>query len=191
MCGDEQAGGLATPEDFARFAVSLVARGYKGIKLHTWMPPIPGAPDELGRGGLIERSNIAPHSAGAAASDRQTMSVDLTPLRQVARGVDAVIGVDDAPHAIESLAIRPPETGAATVVDIDHAEAATGPELYFEIERSAGHRCWAAMADHDERREFATGTDEIGVRRGVIQRVRLRPALICRKRDRLRARQIR
>jgi len=45
MCGDEQAGGLATPEDFARFAVKLAARGYKGIKLHTWMPPIPGAPD--------------------------------------------------------------------------------------------------------------------------------------------------
>jgi L-alanine-DL-glutamate epimerase-like enolase superfamily enzyme len=45
MCGDEQAGGLATPEDFARFAEKLVARGYKGIKLHTWMPPVPGAPD--------------------------------------------------------------------------------------------------------------------------------------------------
>jgi len=45
MCGDEQVGGLATPEDFARFAEKLVARGYQGIKLHTWMPPIPGAPD--------------------------------------------------------------------------------------------------------------------------------------------------
>jgi L-alanine-DL-glutamate epimerase-like enolase superfamily enzyme len=45
MCGDEQAGGLSTPEDFGRFAEKLVARGYKGIKLHTWMPPIPGAPD--------------------------------------------------------------------------------------------------------------------------------------------------
>ena len=45
MCGDEQEGGLATPEDFARFAEKLVARGYKGIKLHTWMPPVPGAPD--------------------------------------------------------------------------------------------------------------------------------------------------
>lgn len=45
MCGDEQPGGLSSPEDFARFAEKLVARGYKGIKLHTWMPPIPGAPD--------------------------------------------------------------------------------------------------------------------------------------------------
>jgi len=45
MCGDDQAGGLSTPEDFARFAEKLVARGYKAIKLHTWMPPISFAPD--------------------------------------------------------------------------------------------------------------------------------------------------
>ena len=45
MCGDEVQGGLRTPEDYAAFAVSLVARGYKAIKLHTWMPPVPFAPD--------------------------------------------------------------------------------------------------------------------------------------------------
>jgi L-alanine-DL-glutamate epimerase-like enolase superfamily enzyme len=45
MTGDEQAGGLATPEDFARFAEKLVRRGYRGIKLHTWFPPVSFAPD--------------------------------------------------------------------------------------------------------------------------------------------------
>jgi len=45
MCGDENEGGLKTPDDYARFAEKLVARGYKGIKLHTWSPPIPWAPD--------------------------------------------------------------------------------------------------------------------------------------------------
>ncbi|OLL31740.1 mandelate racemase [Burkholderia sp. SRS-W-2-2016] len=45
MCGDELAGGLATPDDYARFAEKLVARGYKAIKLHTWMPPVSFAPD--------------------------------------------------------------------------------------------------------------------------------------------------
>lgn len=45
MCGDEMPGGLATPEDYGRFAEALVARGYKGIKLHTWMPPVSWAPD--------------------------------------------------------------------------------------------------------------------------------------------------
>ena len=45
MCGDELEGGLATPEDYSNFAKALVARGYKAIKLHTWFPPIKGAPD--------------------------------------------------------------------------------------------------------------------------------------------------
>lgn len=45
MCGDELEGGLATPEDYGRFAEKLVARGYKAIKLHTWMPPVSWAPD--------------------------------------------------------------------------------------------------------------------------------------------------
>ena len=45
MCGDELPGGLATPDDYANFALKLVARGYKGIKIHTWMPPVRFAPD--------------------------------------------------------------------------------------------------------------------------------------------------
>jgi L-alanine-DL-glutamate epimerase-like enolase superfamily enzyme len=41
MCGDEMPGGLATPEDYGRFAEWAVKeRGYKAFKLHTWMPPI-------------------------------------------------------------------------------------------------------------------------------------------------------
>ena len=46
MCGDDLEGGLSTPEDYARFAESLVReRGYRAVKLHTWMPPLPGAPN--------------------------------------------------------------------------------------------------------------------------------------------------
>lgn len=44
MCGDELTGGLATPDDYANFAEKLVKRGYKAIKLHTWMPPVSFAP---------------------------------------------------------------------------------------------------------------------------------------------------
>ena len=45
MCGDELAGGLSTPEEYGEFAKALVKRGYKAIKLHTWMPPVAFAPD--------------------------------------------------------------------------------------------------------------------------------------------------
>ncbi len=45
MCGDELEGGLNTPEAYADFAERCKQQGYKAFKLHTWMPPIPWAPD--------------------------------------------------------------------------------------------------------------------------------------------------
>lgn len=45
MCGDDLAGGLDTPEAYAEFALQCKARGYPAFKLHTWQPPVPGAPD--------------------------------------------------------------------------------------------------------------------------------------------------
>jgi L-alanine-DL-glutamate epimerase-like enolase superfamily enzyme len=45
MCGDDLEGGLDTPEAYARFALWCQERGYPAFKLHTWQPPIPGAPD--------------------------------------------------------------------------------------------------------------------------------------------------
>lgn len=45
MCGDDMPGGLSSPEDYANFATACKERGYKAFKLHTWMPPIPGAPN--------------------------------------------------------------------------------------------------------------------------------------------------
>ncbi len=45
MCGDELEGGLDTPEAYARFALQCKERGYKAFKLHTWQPPVRGAPD--------------------------------------------------------------------------------------------------------------------------------------------------
>lgn len=44
MCGDDLAGGLATPEDYGRFAQWSKERGYPAFKLHTWQPPYPNAP---------------------------------------------------------------------------------------------------------------------------------------------------
>jgi L-alanine-DL-glutamate epimerase-like enolase superfamily enzyme len=45
MCGDDLEGGLNSPEAYAEFALECKARGYTAFKLHTWQPPVPGAPD--------------------------------------------------------------------------------------------------------------------------------------------------
>jgi L-alanine-DL-glutamate epimerase-like enolase superfamily enzyme len=45
MCGDELKDGLNSAEAYADFAETCMKRGYKAFKLHTWMPPIPWAPD--------------------------------------------------------------------------------------------------------------------------------------------------
>lgn len=45
MCGDDMPGGLSSPEDYANFAEQCVKRSYTALKMHTWMPPMPGAPN--------------------------------------------------------------------------------------------------------------------------------------------------
>jgi L-alanine-DL-glutamate epimerase-like enolase superfamily enzyme len=45
MCGDELEGGLDSPQAYARFALQCKERGYPAFKLHTWQPPVKGAPD--------------------------------------------------------------------------------------------------------------------------------------------------
>ncbi|MCA1644116.1 MAG: enolase [Chloroflexi bacterium] len=44
MVGDDLEGGLDSPEAYARYALACKARGYPAFKLHTWQPPLPGAP---------------------------------------------------------------------------------------------------------------------------------------------------
>jgi len=45
MVADDLRGGLDTPEAFATYAQWCVRqRGYPAFKLHTWQPPLPGAP---------------------------------------------------------------------------------------------------------------------------------------------------
>lgn len=45
MPGDAIQGGLDSPKAYADFAYQLVKRGYKAIKIHTWMPPAVPEPD--------------------------------------------------------------------------------------------------------------------------------------------------
>ncbi len=44
MVGDDVPGGLDTPEAYAEYAIKCKERGYPAYKLHTWQPPLEGAP---------------------------------------------------------------------------------------------------------------------------------------------------
>jgi L-alanine-DL-glutamate epimerase-like enolase superfamily enzyme len=69
MCGDELEGGLDTPEAYARFAVQCKERGYKAFKLHTWQPPMAGAPD-------VKRDVAACAAVREAVGDDMALMID-------------------------------------------------------------------------------------------------------------------
>jgi L-alanine-DL-glutamate epimerase-like enolase superfamily enzyme len=69
MCGDELEGGLDTPEAYARFAWQCKERGYKAFKLHTWQPPMAGAPD-------VKRDVAACAAVREAVGDDMVLMID-------------------------------------------------------------------------------------------------------------------
>lgn len=69
MCGDDLPGGLDTPEAYAAFALQCKARGYKAFKLHTWQPPVPGAPD-------VKRDVAACTAVRKAVGDEMVLMLD-------------------------------------------------------------------------------------------------------------------
>ena len=62
------------------------------------------------------------------------------------RAADAVLDVDDAPLALQAIAIRPAVAGAAAVIHVEHREAAAGPELHLRIEHVDASRRSARRA---------------------------------------------
>jgi L-alanine-DL-glutamate epimerase-like enolase superfamily enzyme len=69
MCGDDLPGGLDIPEAYAEFALACKARGYPAFKLHTWQPPMPGAPD-------VKRDVAACAAVRAAVGDDMPLMLD-------------------------------------------------------------------------------------------------------------------
>jgi L-alanine-DL-glutamate epimerase-like enolase superfamily enzyme len=57
MVGDSFPGGLATPEDYGRFAGHLIRRGYRSIKLHAWMDERPDSSEIAGKPDIMK--NVA------------------------------------------------------------------------------------------------------------------------------------
>src|SRR5688572_18981406 len=84
-------------------------------------------------------------AAGAAATNRHARWIDITTLRQVARGIDAVVDVIDAPRAVELAHVLATVAVGAAVVDVDHGEAAAGEELLAQIQERRRERRRAAV----------------------------------------------
>ena len=111
-------------------------------------------------------------AAGASALDGQPPRIGVAPADQVAGSRDAIVDVDDPPLAVEPAPVLAAVAGAPAVVHVHDGDAAAGQELPGEIERGQRVRRGAAMRQHDERRAFPLGRDELGVRRRVEQGVR-------------------
>src|SRR5262252_2670675 len=75
-------------------------------------------------------------AAGAAAADDDAPYIHQSSLRQEFGAVHAVVHIDDAPIEFQPLAIFAPKSRTTAVVDIEHRNAAAGPELRAEIERA-------------------------------------------------------
>jgi L-alanine-DL-glutamate epimerase-like enolase superfamily enzyme len=69
MVADDLPGGLDTPDAFARFALQCKQRGYRAFKLHTWQPPVPGAPD-------VRRDLAACAAVREAVGDEMDLMLD-------------------------------------------------------------------------------------------------------------------
>ena len=76
--------------------------------------------EDVGRGERAQ-GGVA---AGAAALDHEPGAVGEALLDHRQRAVGAVVDVDDAPAALEPLAVGPAVAGAAAVVDVEHGVAA-------------------------------------------------------------------
>ena len=108
-------------------------------------------------------------SARAAAADDHALAVDQPSLRQEPGSVDAVVDVDDAPVALETVAIGAAEAGAAAVVHVEHRNAAAGPVVCRETERTRRGGGRAAMALDEQRRLFVRWTCIVGIVRRIEQ----------------------
>ena len=106
-------------------------------------------------------------ATSAAAADRESRRVGRALLAREACRVHAVGDVDHAPVAAQPIAIGAPEARAAPVVDIDHREAAAGPELDAQSERRVGGAGRPAVALDQKRRLVPNRRGSFGIRRAV------------------------
>ena len=143
-----------------------------------------------GREHVVERQGREHReAAGAAATDRQTLAVDLAPPTRWRAAGDAVLDVGDTPCAVEGSHVVAAVAGAAAVVDVDHRPATRGPVAQRQVEVTARRPGRSAVGEHQQRRTLVVGADHHRMCRSVVEPVRL-GSVAAGEGDELRCRQI-
>ena len=174
--------------DRARY--SSAASGYGPTSVcsyrdsNLWVPPagerlqvrdavVAGAGGEV----VVERQRAQRRvPAGAATTDQQPFAVDVALVRQVSGGVDAVHGVDDAPVAVQPLAIRAPVARAARRSSRRRRRTRGWSSTASPGRTRRRRPSRTAVAHHDQRWQLVRWPRG-PVRRRVEERVRGEPTL--------------
>src|SRR6185295_11956955 len=107
-------------------------------------------------------------AGGAAAADGLSGAVDQALVGEELRARHAVVDVDDAPLALEPLAVRLAVAGRAAVVHVENGEAPAREQLDARREARERGRGGTAVARDDERRQLAIGAIEGPAGRRVV-----------------------
>ena len=88
---------------------------------------------------------IAPR---ASTSNRQALLIHQPLFHQVLCHVHTIVHIHNPPLSLQTLAIRPPITGAAPIIYIQHGQAPAGPVLDIQPQQTVSRSRWPTMTFH-------------------------------------------
>src|SRR5579884_4464842 len=158
--------GIGTDQAIGIARLELVGVVHERIEVGN--PEVAGAGRERVAEGESGQRGIA---AGTAAVNNQAVRIGHTALDEVAGSVDGIVHVHHAPLPLQPVTVLTSVPRAAAVVDVDHAEAAAGPELRAQVQCAGCRPGGSAMDTDDERRQLAGGGAVVGVVGTIVQRM--------------------
>src|SRR6266566_7167140 len=93
-------------------------------------------------------------AASTAAPDDHPFVIDQPLCNEEFSAIDAVIDVNHTPVEVQAITKSASKAGAAAVVDVEHRDPATGPELRGQIEHARGRAGRTAMTFNQEWWQF-------------------------------------
>src|SRR5581483_8965793 len=108
----------------------------------------------------------------AASVNRQSILIRQSLLDQVLCAVHTIIHVNDPPLPLEPFPIRTPITRTAAIIDIEHREAPTRPELRPQVEHTICGAGWSAVTLYKQWWQLACRRFKIGIMRRIIESIR-------------------